>query len=154
MKFEHMVKKINTKDYIERDIALKSIKAQYNTDRFMFWKICCNCDDNDVLDMKFSPHYNFLKWRIYGNSLVQSTQYYKLQKMYGRSHDWIIKKISKFISLFMSIEIHGIKEPIMILEKPIVKNDYNSGYEIFEGHHRVACCLFLNYKNIPCKVIK
>ena len=80
--------------------------------------------------------------------------YWKLQRMYGRKHKWIKNKIKKFKQVHENILKEGFNENISALETPLVKNKYNSGLEIYEGHHRVSIALALGLDVIPCEVIR
>jgi len=124
------------------------LKAQYNPLRFKYWKSLHKGPENEVLNMFYSPHYRFLK--NYKEQTIEKTSYYKLQKLYGRNHKWIKNKIDQFITLFEDIKNNGYDpdKALIVLTHPIVQNPYNYSYEIFEGHHRVACCLFLDIENI------
>jgi len=144
--FSKLIKKVNTDNYIESSVELSLISAQYNPDRFKFWQLLHKGPNEEVLNMMHSPHYRFLT----GEEIV----YYKMHQLYGKNDGWIRGKIKKFISLFEEIKIDGgYKDKIIILKEPLVKNKYNSSFEIFEGHHRVACCLVLGIKEISCRII-
>ena len=147
MGFVRLVKSVDTTVYYYKNINLCDIKAQYNPERFHFWKSLHEGPEEEALNMLFSPHYRFLMDR-------DNKAYYQLQRFYGRNNKWIKNKIDKFIGVFESIKNDGFKKQIMLLEKPLVSNDYNNGLEIFEGHHRVACCLVLGIRKIPCQIIR
>lgn len=144
MRFTQLVKTVDTNNYCEELVTLDKIKAQYNPERFHLWKSLHGGPEKEVLNMIYSPHYRFLKDR-------NDKSYYKLQRLYGRNNKWVQNKVNKFISVFDSIKNDGYEEKIIILSKPLIKNIYNSGFEIFEGHHRVACCLILGMKEIICR---
>jgi len=147
VKFRQLVRTVDTSNYYEKMVAPRILKAQYNPERFHLWKSLHKGRDNEVLNMLYSPHYKFLKNR-------KDKSYYQLQKLFGRNNKWIKNKVNKFLGVFESIKNDGFKGSIMILETSIVKNEYNSGFEIFEGHHRVACVLILNIKEIQCQIIR
>lgn len=152
--FSKLLKKIDINNHTISDIIITQIKAQYNPDRFKFWKSLHEGPEIEVLDMVYSPHYRFLKQYVNQKGInINKTAYYKLQSMYGRNDKWIHLKIDKFINLFNSVRKEGFKENVIVLSKPVVDNEYNSGFEIFEGHHRIACGLILNIGNITCNVI-
>ena len=155
MRFSNQTKNIDTSKYIIKKLHLNNIQAQYNPDRFRFWKSLHAGQDNEVLNMLYSPHYEFLKKYKINKHIGEdnNTRYYKLQKLYGRNYRQIKNKILEFIKLFEDIKQNGCKKEIIILSKPIVKNKYNKGFEIFEGHHRITCLLILKYKLINAKVI-
>lgn len=144
--FTLMTKMVDTNNYYNLMVNPKKIKAQFNPERFHLWKSLHEGLEKEAFSMIYSPHYRFLKDR-------NNKSYYRLQRLYGRDNKWIQNKIEKFIGVFESIKNEGFIESLMILEKPLVKNIYNDGFEIFEGHHRVACALFLGIKKIPCQVI-
>lgn len=145
--FSKLTKKVNTDNYIKSFISINRIKAQYNPDRFNFWKSLHEGSEEEVLNMIYSPHCRFLK--------DKGVAYYKMHQLYGKNDRWIRDKIKKFINLFEEIKKDGgYRNNIIILKEPLVKNEYNNGFEIFEGHHRVACCLVLGVKEILCKVIR
>lgn len=147
MKFTQLVRTIDTNEYYEKMIDPKILKAQYNPERFQLWMSLHNGPKKRLLNMIYSPHYRFLKDN-------NDKSYHELQRLYGRKSRWIDNKVEKFLGVFSSIKNDGFKESIMILEKPLVSNKYNDGFEIFEGHHRVACCLILGIQEIPCQVIR
>ena len=157
MNFSKLTKKINTKDYTETMININQIKAQYNPNRFSMWQSLHDGPEEEVLNIFYSPHYRLLKqYKEFGISIatVNKTTYYRLQRLYGRDDKWIKKKIYKFLDLFNNICDKGYNEKIIVLDKPLVKNKYNKGFELFEGHHRVACCCVLENKNLACKIIR
>jgi len=157
MSFSRLLKKVNTEKYIKAVVKLEDIKAQYNPNRFSFWRSLHVGPKKEVLNMFYSPHYRFLnQYKEYGICLakVNKTSYYKLQKLYGRNDRWIKEKIYKFLDLYEDIRKNGVKKPIIVVNKPLVSNKYNSGLEIFEGHHRTACCLLLGMKEILCKIVR
>ena len=156
MSFSSLLKKVNIDKYIESIISIDDIKAQYNPNRFSMWQSLHDGPEKEVLNVFYSPHYIFLKQhKEFGIHLarVNKTAYYRLQRLYGRNDKWIKEKIYKFLDLFNSMCDDGYKEKIIVLDNPLVKNKYNKGFEIFEGHHRIACCLVLGMEKIPCKII-
>jgi len=157
VKFSKLIKKINTNSYTELIIPIVDIKAQYNPSRFKLWKSLHSGPDKEVLNMLYSPHCRFLKqYKKFGMDIatVNSTSYYKLQKLYGRNDKWIKEKIYKFLDVFNSISSDGYNEEIIVLSSPLVKNKYNNSFEVFEGHHRLSCCYTLGYTEMKCKIIR
>ena len=150
MKYSQLLKQIDLIESVNLIIPIDKIKAQYNPERFNHWKSLHKGPDYEVLNMNFSPHCRFLK--EYKNIYPKDTSYYKMHKLYGKSNSWINQKIDKFIALFETIKNNDYKNKITILDKPLIENNFNNSFEIFEGHHRVAICLTLNYENIPCYV--
>jgi len=147
MNFRKLVRSVDTSNYYDKMLNPKKLSAQYNPERFHLWKSLHKGPEKESFNMLYSPHYRFLKY-------INNRAYRQLQKLYGRNDKWIEDKIEKFLGVFHSIRDEGFKESLMILEKPLVKNIYNDGFEIYEGHHRVACALFLGIKKIPCQVIR
>jgi len=146
MKFRQLVRTVDTNNYYESMTDPRLLKAQYNPERFHLWKSLHNGPEKEALNMKYSPHYRFLRGHI--------EAYWELQRYYGRNNRWIRNKISKFVRVFESISREGFIENISALETPLVKNKYNRGFEIYEGHHRVSIALFLGLDSIPCDVIR
>lgn len=146
MKFRRLVKTVDTTNYYEKMIDPKKLKAQYNPERVHMWRSLHKGPKKEVLNMRYSPHYKYLRGH--------KEAYRKLQRYYGRNNRWIKNKIHTFISVFESISKEGFKGSVVVLETPLVKNSYNQGFEIYEGHHRVACALVLGIEKISCEVIR
>ena len=147
MKYTQLIKTVDTNNYYKEMVALDKIKAQYNPERFHLWKSLHKGPEEEALNMLYSPHFRFLKDR-------DNKVYHKLQRLYRRNDRWIEEKIKKFLGVFDSMKNEGMKGSIVIVERPLVKNNYNSGFEIFEGHHRIAIALVLGMKSIPCEIIR
>lgn len=143
--FTRLIRLIDTNSYTEVLVDINQIKAQYNPDRFRYWQALHEGPEKEVLNMIYSPHYRLLTG---GDGA-----YYRMQKLYGKNDKLIRKKIEGLRELFNSIKKDGYKANITILSKPLVRNKYNGGFEIFEGHHRLACCLALNMKELFCNLI-
>lgn len=154
MTFSNLTRKVDTSTSIDLSIEVGQIKAQYNPDKFKFWKSLHKGPIREVLNMSYSPHYRFLRQYIEQSVVIEKSPYYKLQKLYGRNDKWIRNKINKFINVFSSIRDSGYNNKIAVLSRPLVKNKYNNGFEIYEGHHRLACCLVLDMKEVPCIVLE
>lgn len=147
MNYRKLVRTVNTKDYYLMQVDPKVLYAQYNPQRFHLWQSLHKGPPKEALNMLYSPHYRFLLDR-------SDKSYFQLQKYYGRKNIWINEKMKKFLSVYDSIKNEGFKENVSAVEKPIVSNKFNKGFEIFEGHHRVACALALNIDVIPCEIIR
>lgn len=143
--------KIKDKKVLNLDL----VKAQYNPNRFKQWKSLYPLNDNDFLNMRYSPHIRFLeKYECGQLKNIESTPYYKMHKLYGKNKIWIENKIEKFLNIYEELKKEFIlKENISILEEPQYSNPYNHGYEIYEGHHRFSCALFLQIKEIEFDII-
>jgi hypothetical protein len=146
MRFRELVRTVDTSRYYFCMIKTEVLKAQYNPERFHIWKGLHNGPPDKVLDMRYSPHYRFLKG--------DEDPYWKLQAKYGRKSKWIKNKIQKFREVYDNILKEGFYENISALEIPLVENEYNKSFEIYEGHHRVAIALVLRLDVIPCEVIR
>ena len=120
------------------------IHAQYNPDRFAEWERHCACLNMDKLNMEYSPHVSCLRG---GND------YELLQMSYGHNAQYASNREVKLFHLRDSIAKKGVCERPMLLEAPRVKNRFNAGMEIYEGHHRIACCIALGIKCI-CNVYR
>jgi len=155
MKFSNYLKTIELVPIKIDKVEISNIYAQYNYDRFKYWKSLVDTKDNDnILNMKYSPHVNFLN-NIDKLSKSETSKYFVLQKLYGKNREWIFDKIDKFILLFDSIIYNGYDDtqPITILRQSIVPNNYNVGkYEIYEGHHRLACMLTIGESHILSQI--
>ena len=146
MNFRQLVRTVDTDKHYFAMIKTTDLKAQYNPERFHMWVSLHEGPPGKEFDMLYSPHYRFLKG--------DEEAYWKLQRMYGRKHKWIKNKIKKFKQVHENILKEGFNENISALETPLVKNKYNSGLEIYEGHHRVSIALALGLDVIPCEVIR
>jgi len=159
LKFSDLTKKIDSLETELSNIELKHIKAQYNPERFKYWKSLYVCSDNDFLNMSESPHCRLLRrYEKHGDNIwknIHKTPYYKMHEKYGKKHEWTLSKTKKFVNIFNEIKIkREFKEPPVILQKPLVKNIHNNSYEIFEGHHRVACSIVCNFVTINCLLVR
>lgn len=156
MKFGKYIKGLKFENEGIEQINPFDIRAQYNPDRFKLWESLSSSPD--VLGMSISPHYKLLaRYDLIGDKVwnkIRNTPYYKMHRLYGKNHKWTIEKIKKFLSLFDDMKINLMEEPVEVLRTPLVNNPYNKGWEIYEGHHRVACATFLKWDEITCQVIK
>jgi len=155
MNLVQMLKQVDTSKYIEREIYIDDVKAQYNPKRFKYWVSLHSGPYLEALNMVHSPHYRFLKQYSLGEKFDYSkTPYYELQRFYGRKNDWILSKINKFLNIFEHIKSGKEVDLVQIVSKPFITNKFNQGIEIFEGHHRVACYLILGVNKIMCREIQ
>jgi hypothetical protein len=155
--FKTELKKIDKMNKEIKIIQLDKIYAQYNPDRFKQLKSVFDKDelDNNILNMKYSPHFDFLNNIIGQKNIFEKLiglKYYEMQKKYGRNKRWIYQKVTKFIILYNDIKLNGydMDKKIIVLNKPLIQNKYNNGFELFEGHHRLSCLLHLGYNEIEC----
>ena len=153
MKYRELIKNIKFNPISEQDIEISSIKFQYNYDRFDTYKKTVSSKNNCFLDIKNSPHVDLLN-KYNNNDNIDDSNYYQMQKLYGKKDLWIKEKINKFIKLYESIKLEGYQDLIEVLETPITPNKYNNKYEIYEGHHRCSCLYVLGYKAIRVKLLE
>jgi len=157
--FSSHIKNLKLSEKEVRVMPSNKLRAQYNSDRFHLYKSLHKGPDSEALRMQYSPHCRFLK--LYEDkgkdifSSVENTAYYKMHRKYGKCHEWTINKIKKFIALYNNIKAEGYKEDsrVTVFEKPLISNKFNDTYEIWEGHHRVACCIYLGIKYIPVGIL-
>ena len=147
-----MSKKI--KDIKIKNIDIDRIYFQYIPEKF--FKEIYSGDPGEMLSLGNSPHYKLLVlydkigkdiWKCY-----KDTDYVKLQRLWGRSNKYCRKKISKFIKTYKSIRKYGLKKHIVVLDKPMYKQFFIDGYEIYHGHHRAVIYKILGFKKIRCMI--
>jgi hypothetical protein len=142
----------------EGNIDVDKIFCQYNPDKFHLYSQVVYKLGNP-LSIYNSPHYKLLKLiQSLGRDKlilhIQNTDYWKMQKLYGRDDKWIMGKIDKFINLYISIQNGTIIDSPEILDKPIVTNQYNDKFEIWEGHHRMAAFAALGLTTVKCNLYR
>lgn len=140
MTFAQYLKTLTITQTNEITIPINQIQMQYNPDRFKSYKQTTT-NNQEPLKIENSPHVALLKEYDKIGHLphkIKHTQYYQMQTSYGKTHDWIIEKIHKFIKLHNYIQQGHEPEKIIILTTPIIKNKYNNNYEVYEGHHRIS----------------
>lgn len=82
----------------------------------------------------------------------------------ARPPEWIHTKIGKAIALLESIRTRGFKDGCLanlpwVLEEPLIKTRYGidhniDGYEIYDGHHRVAAQCSLGHASTKAILVK
>lgn len=144
----HIINTIRTED-----ISFDELHFQYFPSRFIREVYG---DDGNMMLVKNSPHCDFLKqYEKIGEEVYKNnTNYYKMQKGWGRDEKYILKKMKKLVGLYNDIKKDGLKVKIRALEAPLYSKVFDSGYEIYDGHHRASVCCILGYKTIACEVIK
>ena len=147
MKFSKYIKKLKLETIDIIHIPIKEIKCQYNPDRYKYWKEACG----ESLEIVNSPYWEYLAYK-------KLDKYNKLFRLYGRSEVWTTNNILKFQAMYNDIAEHGFnnkKDLPIVLDNPVVENKYNNGLEIWEGHRRLAICLYLGIKQKVklCKII-
>ena len=127
--------------------------VEYNPKRYDLYASLFVIDDEErIRDMKLSPMYDFInkyatckkngeKFKCY------DTAYYKMQVVYGRTHSYIVAKMSNFTKLFDNIEKNGVQKYPLVLPE-------GKKFQIKDGHHRITCCMVLGYKKLICKVVR
>lgn len=158
----NLLKDLNDKfDFIEIEhkcLSFDEISVQYNPDRFEAYKSVHIGTYERVLDIRHSPHCKLLHdYNNNGNTIWKKFRkhpYYRLQRRFGKSRRTALDKAKKLTALFDEIKANGFKGGITVIDKPLVANPYNQGYEIFDGHHRAACGIVLGMKKIEAIVLK
>ncbi len=139
------------KNWATQFISVNELRVQRHPKRYNLYAELFEPGSENVLNMDYSPHCEFLRMYIKckraGVKFVWSvTRYYKMHDLYGKPHHLIVAKCSKFIKMFENInETKNMTLPVVIR-----KDDY---YEIWDGHHRVACCIVLKMGKIACRVL-
>lgn len=155
---EYIKHGINLVEIGNKYLPVEQLYAQYNPDRFEKYRSLHRGPVDTVLDMSASPHCRLL--RAYQEdrkgfwSDIKKSDYYRMQRLYGKSRRRALSKAEGLIELYENIKSNGFNLEIIVVSKPIIENEYNSGYEIYEGHHRVACCLLLGIKSMLCRIVK
>ena len=166
--FGELVKKWTFTEYLKYGVSLVKVSntvlpvdqlhVQYNPDRFEKYKSLHKGTSETLLKMHASPHCRLLKaYEREGSSIftnIKNYDYYKMQRFYGKSHKSAVSKAERFVDLYENIKNAGFNTSIIVVEKPIIENRYNTKCEIYTGHHRVACCIQLGIKSIPSEVMK
>jgi len=139
-------------------LAISELRAQYNPERFGYWKSLHKGCPETVLDMNDSPHCRMLanyeanKKKFLAN--MTKNDYYRMQRLFGKRHKRAISKVTRLVKLYESIRKEGFASDIIVVTKPVIANKYNHGYEIYDGHHRVACCINLGIKLVPSRIME
>jgi SAM-dependent methyltransferase len=135
-------------------ISIGELRVQHNQSRYDLYRSLHTCSEENVLSMDQSPHIGFLDsmHNFYDGDKISiddvvKTRYYKMHILYGKTHEEAIVLCGNFLVLYEDIKKNGLKC------YPLVARHENS-YEIFEGHHRVAICLFLEDLVIECGVME
>ena len=144
------------KDIKKKYIEIDRLHFQYIPDEFL--KEVYPGPEEEMMNLVNSPHYRFLKlyekigteiWKFY-----EETDYVKLMKFWGRDDKYNRDKVTKFIKTYKSIRKQGLQKRIILLDKPMYKQFFKEGYEIYHGHHRAVICKFLGIKKVPCTISK
>jgi len=151
MNYSQLLKEIKFIEVGQSKISTNSISCQYNYDRFHLYKKYC-LDQSSPLNIKNAPHLDLLK-KYDRNKIIKNSLYHQMHYAYGKPKLWVKEKVKKFIELYKDINENGLKNPIQVLKNPIIKNEYNNNWEVYEGHHRLAIYYHLGIKEIPCIII-
>jgi hypothetical protein len=141
-------------------VEIDKIHCQYNYDRFKLYRevVRKGCNYNEILNISESPHCDLLrnyidnKEKVFDN--IKKSMYYRMHKLYGKNHKWTINKIKTFFNLYEDIKKRGFIGEIVLINKPVVENKYNDGYEIYEGHHRTSCCYMLGLDTVNSQLVR
>lgn len=156
--------------YILRNVSCEMIE----TDNANLIPFIEDLKKKKSLNIFNSFHYDLFK-KISTNKITRSDDFSNLKyfrwhkslhklKINNRSESWIKYKILNAFKLFESlqsknfIKYNYLNYPL-VLESPLIHTRYKipykiKGYEIFDGHHRVACLAALKFKKIQCIVCK
>lgn len=151
--FSEYVKRYVKMEPISEDVFdVSLICAQFNPDRFKYWRKVSN--KKDYLGLEYSPHVHLLRSYDRGDDIfndIKSYPYYKMHILYGKKHKWIVNKIKGFLSLYDAIKREEEISVPLVLDKPLCPNNYALGrMEIYEGHHRVAAHYAAGFKQVKC----
>lgn len=166
MSYKDILTSIKLHKMTDEIVTVHDLLCQHNPDRYNIWKKYAYKtfyfgSPYDTLHVLNSPHYDFMlkilkigyvKFAMDSWKLTTNTNYYKLQREYGRDHAGAINKMENFYQLFHSMRVEGMKEQPMVLNDPIVpvKDEQKlHNYEIYEGHHRIVVAIILG---LPLKV--
>lgn len=155
-------------DYVKHDIDIDVIETktvpvaqlavQYNPDRFEKYRLLHEGAADSVLDMSLSPHCRLLRAYVeQGEGIfkdIKKLAYYKMLLGYGKSKKRARARVRKFMNLYESIKKDGFNSKILVAKKPFIENDHNKGYEIYEGHHRIACCIVLGIESVTADIVE
>lgn len=137
-------------------VKIDKFLAEYNPKRYDLYSslFASTFNDEQIRNMYLSPMYEFILsynlHKVSGEKFDNiNTRYYKMQKLYGKTHSFAVLKMSHFVKLFKDIEKNSLKTPPLVL--PEENGDL---VQIKDGHHRIACCMVLGYKKIICDVIR
>lgn len=137
-------------------VRIGKFLAEYNPKRYDLYAslFSTNLSKDEILNMYLSPMYEFVfQYRLYkitGKKFDSvDTRYYKMQRLYGRTHSFAVAKTSNFIKMFEHIGKYGLKTHPLVL--PVGNGML---FSIKDGHHRISCCMALEHKKIICKIIQ
>ena len=139
-----------SKDFLPFLERFKSIKGDLKLMNSFHLKLFNKFKDLKNFQSLNYKNLNYYKWH----------QDLHKNKINRRDHNWILNKLESCFHLYKSILLKGFvndnnKNLPLILNKPLIKSRYQfkykiDGFEIFDGHHRVACLASLGYKKVEC----
>jgi len=124
-----------------REVRLDSLRVQSNPHRAHLYESLHDGPEETIFDLASSPHVKLLK-EFLGKTAptdydLTQTSYYKMHQLYGKPDSTALETTRNFLNLAQQIQVDGLKYP------PLVFDVGDGIYEIFDGHHRVAACLFI-----------
>lgn len=136
-----------------QDIRYDELHFQYFPSRFI--REVYGGNEEDKLLICNSPHYSFLKgYQEIGKKVLDNkTNYHIMQSRWGRSDKWIHGKAGRFITMYEHIKNNGPISRVSVVEEPLYERVFDSGYEIYDGHHRATIYVVLGYEIIKCRVV-
>ncbi len=76
-----------------------------------------------------------------------------MQSSWGREDSYIRNKASKFIAMYEHVKKNGHIGRVYVVREPLYERVFESGYEIYDGHHRSSIYVVLGYEVIKCKIV-
>lgn len=136
-----------------KDIKSGALHFQYVPGRFI--REIYGADEETKLLIHNSPHYSFLKeYQKTGKKVLDNkTNYYIMHSRWGRSDKFIHGKASRFLAMYEHVKKSGPIGRIYVVKEPLYERTFDSGYEIYDGHHRASIYAVLGHKIIKCVIV-
>lgn len=147
------------REFGREEVGPGELFFQYNPDRFEAYRSVVGGADGEVLLLERSPHCALLRdYEELGTDVfkgIAKRGYYRMQRRYGKGRRTAREKVERLIGLYDDIKANGLKEGIVAVREPLRANVYNcGGLEIYEGHHRAACCYVLGMATVPVVIVE
>jgi glycosyltransferase involved in cell wall biosynthesis len=155
---KYLKNEVDMVEIASEPLPVSELSVQYNPERFAQYKSLHKGPAETTLNMSVSPHCRILqdyetnKKDFLAN--MTKNDYYKMQRLFGKSHKAAVSKVTRLVKLYESIRKDGFTSKIIVSTEPVIANEYNHGYEIYEGHHRVACCINLGIELVPSRIME
>ena len=155
---KHLKSNYNFTEIEQKVLPFNEISIQFNPERFEQYKSVYKGVYDRVLNINQSPHCKLLRdYNNKGNNVWRgfcNHPYYRMQRRFGKSRKSATAKAKKLVELFEDIKTNGFKGRITVIDKPIIPNPYNSGYELYGCLHLAACCIVLGVESLEATIIK